>query len=346
MQHIERQVFIGGCGRSGTTLLGSMLGAHMDCICPPESHFKVSALRNCRRADGTVDLPEAWRFIRMHWRFKLWHLEVNPQRVPWSSYAELLMWLVEAYAQDRGTEGRVWIDHTPENISYAPLLLKLFPQARIVHIVRDGRAVANSILPLDWGPNTMIRAAGWWQAIVETGLALEGRLPASQIVRVSYEELVDDPERALRSLCRQLDLPYQASMLQADGFLPPDYTLSQHQLVGRRPNPGRATRWKQTLTGRQVEIFESLAGPLLVRLGYTLVHGVDARPPVLSERVSALVTEWVRGNILNGVRWLRRSYPLWLSWDFLRLLPDAWASYRRAGVKDGSWLADAFPEDG
>jgi hypothetical protein len=335
MQGITRQIFIGGCSRSGTTLLGAILGAHSDCVCPPESHFKIGVLRTCQREDSSIDLEEALRFIRMHWRFKLWNLEIDAGEAPEGSYVDLLTWLVEAFAEDRGVEANTWVDHTPENVNYAPRLLALFPQAEIVHIVRDGRAVANSILPLDWGPNTVIKAAPWWRDAVQEGLDLESRLPEGQILRVRYEDLVHAPERTVRKLCAGLGLAFQPRMLAADGFRPPGYTSSQHQLIGQRPDPERATRWRTTLTDRQTELFESLAGDLLEQMGYALVHGGQARPPTFWERATAGLTELVRGDIVNGLRWLIRSYPLWLSWDFLRVLPDTWFSYQKVEVKTG-----------
>ncbi len=330
---IERQIFIGGCSRSGTTMLGAILGAHSDCVCPPESHFKISVIRSCRTRTGDVDPDCALRLIRLHWRFKLWGVDVDPAYAPTDSYVRLLDWLVEEYAQERGIDARVWVDHTPENVNYAPVLLGLFPRATVVHIVRDGRAVANSILPLDWGPNTVIRAAQWWQANVREGLALEDDVPPDRIVRVSYEDLVRAPEEGVRRLCHALDLPFQSRMLQADGFRPPGYTAPQHELIGRRPSAERAERWRAELTPRQVEIFESLAGDLLEELGYPLVHGSAARPPTLLERATAAVRELVRGNVVNPIRWLARSYPLWVSWDFLRALPDTWRSYHKVDVQ-------------
>lgn len=341
MGQIERQIFIGGCSRSGTTLLGAILGAHSDCICPPESHFKVSVLRNCQREDGGIDPEEALRLIRIHWRFKLWNLDIDLDQAPKSSYVDLLTWLVEAFAADRGLSGSTWVDHTPENINYASLLLDLFPAAKIVHIVRDGRAVANSIMPLDWGPNTVIRAAKWWQEMVREGLALEAFLPSDQIVRVRYEDLVYEPEDTVQRLCAELGLTYEASMLQADGFRPPGYTSSQHELIGKRPNPAPATRWKRTLSDRQVEVFESLAADLLRQMDYDLIYGAKAKPPTLVEQAGSQVKEFVRGDIINGIRWLIRSYPIWLSWDFLRVLPDTWISYQKVDAPHPTSSADS-----
>jgi hypothetical protein len=279
----------------------------------------------------------------MHWRFKLWNLAVEPREAPANSYVELLEWLVIQYATRNGIAGSIWVDHTPENINYASLLLELFPRAKIVHIIRDGRAVANSILPLDWGPNTIVRAAPWWQAMVREGLALEALLPRDQIVRVRYEDLVNEPEATMRTLCSALELAYEPGILRADGFRPPEYTASQHKMIGKRPDPSRATRWKTVLTARQVEIFEALAADLLGQMGYSLIYGAQARPPTFWERRAAGVREFLRGDIVNGIRWLIRSYPLWLSWDFLRVLPDSWTSYQKAEIGEST---DPAPRTG
>jgi hypothetical protein len=320
---VDRQVFIGGCGRSGTTLLGAMLGAHSDCICPPESHFKISVLRACGWDRDQIDVRAALNLIRRHWRFKIWELDIDPAEVPreelGTSYPRLLEWIVARYAERLGKTGAsTWVDHTPANIRQAPTLLELFPQAKVVHIVRDGRAVAGSIMPLDWGPNTAIKAARWWLDAVAYGLALETLLGEGQIVRVRYEDLVRAPEETLRRLCGYLGIDYQPHMVQADGFRPPRYTVRQHALIGKGPHAGQATRWETRLTPRQVEIFESLTHDFLNCLGYPLRYGVKARPPSLAERGIAEAKELVQGQIVNRIRWLVRSYPLWLSWDFLR----------------------------
>jgi hypothetical protein len=291
-------------------------------------------LRSCRREDGGIDLARALRLIRIHWRFKLWNVAVEPSEAPANSYVELLEWLVMAYAARNEMAGSIWVDHTPENINYASLLLALFPRAKIVHIVRDGRAVANSILPLDWGPNTIVDAAPWWQATVREGLALEALLPRNQIIRVRYEDLVTEPEATMRSLCSALELAYEPAILRADGFRPPGYTASQHEMIGKRPDPSRATRWKTALAPRQIEIFEALAADLLGQMGYSLIYGAQAKPPTFWERRAAQAKEFLRGDIVNGIRWLIRSYPLWLSWDFLRVLPDSWTSYQKVEVEE------------
>jgi hypothetical protein len=340
-QEIKRQIFIGGCGRSGTTLLGSMLGSHSQCICPPESHFKTTPFRMGLWQEGQIDPQAALDLIQRHWRFKIWQLEIDPADAPKSSYVDLLHWLVQTYATKHDLTGSVWVDHTPENINYAPTLLRLFPDARIVHIVRDGRAVANSIMPLDWGPNTVIKAAAWWEEIVRQGLALEEIYPADHIVRVRYEDLVSAPETTVTALCERLDLAYEPQMLTASGFRAPGYTTGQHAMIGKRPDASRAERWKRALTSRQIEIFESRAAALLRELGYALQYEGEAQPPTLQERRRARITELWRGMLWNRLRWLVRSYPLWLSWDFVRMFPDSLRAAKKAELPSAKSDSDS-----
>ena len=319
---IERQILIGGCGRSGTTLLGAMLGAHSDCICPPESQFKMDVLRSCEGNGEKVNLPTALNLIKKHLRFKIWEFDISSTEIPeeemGGSYPRLLEWIVSRYARSHGkTKARIWVDHTPENIRRATTLLELFPQAKMIHIVRDGRAIASSVMSVDWGPNTIIKAAGWWLEMISYGLAAESRLREDQITRVKYEDLVCAPEKTLINLCTFLGIDYQPEMVQAGGFKAPRYTTGQHTLIGQTPDAKRATRWETRLTPRQIEIFENLTHDFLSYLGYPSRYGLKAKAPSLAERCTAGIKELGQGKVINRIRWLKRSYPLWLSWDFL-----------------------------
>ena len=307
MKHqIKKQIFIGGCQRSGTTLLGAMLGAHSDCVCTPESQFKIDVFRTYDWARGQVDLLAGLDVIKNHWRFKLWGIDIESDSVSKkelnATYPGLLGWNVKRYAESIGkATASIWVDHTPDNIRYATTLCELFPQAKIIHIVRDGRAVASSIMQLDWGPNTIIGAARWWIVQMPYGLGAEASLAKDQIIRVRYEDLVCEPESTLRRLCTYLDLDYQPEMAKSGGFKPPRYTAKQHALVGKKPNTERVTAWERELTSRQIEIFEWLTGDLLHYLGYPLKYGLRARGPTRLERQRSRVRELYQ-NVINRCR--------------------------------------------
>lgn len=317
---LRQQVFIGGCSRSGTTLLGAMLGAHQDAICTPESHFKVDVLR-AAAADGGLDMAAALEAVRRHWRFKIWETPLAETAVPPlnGSFADLMGCIVGQYARLQGKpEATIWVDHTPENISYAHTLISQFPQAKLIHIVRDGRAVAASIMPLDWGPNSIVKAARWWMRMVSFGLAAESALGPERVMRIRYEALLADPEAVLRPLCRFLGIEYQPQITLPTGFKPPRYTTAQHTLIGQKPDTSLATRWQNKLTARQIEIFENQTRDYLTFLGYTLRYGLKARPPNFWELQRGKATELFKGEIVNKVKWLVRSYPVWVSRDFYK----------------------------
>lgn len=318
---IQNQFFIGGCSRSGTTLLGAMIGSHPDIICSPESQFKSDLLRKLWPDYNDINKEAIFEQLTKHWRYKLWELDYSAVELatltPHNSYASIMNSISLAYATKQGKPTVTsWVDHTPENISYAHNLLKIFPNAKFIHIVRDGRAVAASIMPLDWGPNSIIKTARWWMRMTAFGLAAEADLPSEQIMQVKYENLVLLPEQTIRQVSDFLEIDYHEAMLDAVGFTPPSYTTRQHQLVGRKPNASMATRWREKLSARQIEIFENLTRDFLHHLGYTLEYDLSAKGPTFFEVQKDKAVELFQGEISNKLKWLIRSYPLWLSPDF------------------------------
>lgn len=320
-ERIQSQIFIGGCSRSGTTLLGAMIGGHPEIICTPESQFKSQLLRQIVPHVNQLDKTAVLQQLSKHWRFKIWGIEHSnetlAQMMTTHSYRSLLNTVVTAYAQGQSKpNASVWVDHTPENIGYTQSLLNLFPSAKFLHIVRDGRAVAASIMPLDWGPNTIIKAARWWMRMTSFGLAAQSFLPQGTLMQIKYEDLLLNPEKTMRSICQFINVEFHPNMLNAAGFTPPAYTLRQHQLVGRKPDAAMATMWRRRLTARQIEIFEHQTRDFLPNLGYQLEYGIQAKGPNFGEIWGSKGKELIRGEFLNKIKWLIRSYPVWVSPDF------------------------------
>ncbi|RYG21146.1 sulfotransferase [bacterium] len=292
-----RPIFIGGCQRSGTTFLGSLLGAAPGAITVPESSFRIPWAR-------ASNPEEALRRMRKHKSYENWRPAVEGEALPvFGDARELMELLVERYAEAHGTENpQVWIDHTPQNVRYATLAAEQFPDARFVHIVRDGRAVAASIMPLTWGPNTIVEAANLWINRVAHGVALETSALAERTVRVRYEDLLTAPEPTLQRLCGFCEIEFTPEMLTGGKFDVPKSTQHQHALVGKAPEAARAKAWESQLSAREIEIFESKAGELLRLLGYEPRFGFAARGPSKRESLRMAATETLRQRIVNPVR--------------------------------------------
>ncbi|MBU3071676.1 sulfotransferase [Aestuariicella sp. G3-2] len=264
-----RPVFIGGCGRSGTTMLASLLGAVEGAVVTPESQFKIDYLYDERNTLNYKNL----------WRLKTWDLSIDrfKELARTSASKQLaLESLVREYSfQHSGSVPCYWIDHTPDNIRYVDLLLENFKVAKFINIVRDGRAVASSMMRLKWGADTIYEASEWWRERVALGFAAEHAFP-DRVMTVSYEKILNNPEGELRRLCEFIGIKYTAKMLQGTGFRMPDYRREQHLLVGSPPDSSRIEAWKSELMHSEIEIFETISSQYLKALGYQL-SGADIK---------------------------------------------------------------------
>jgi hypothetical protein len=286
-----RPIFIGGCPRSGTTLLGALLGAHSRCLCVPEMPFKFDLLYGM-----DWDAPDrSWRLahdiVRHLGSFRMWGIPVEDLATNGASaveppaYRQTIDLMVRRYAEAAGRPAAdVWVEHIPHNIRHVHALLREFPDAIVFHLVRDGRGVAASLLPVGWGAGTELSAASYWADHLAYGLAAE-HTAAAKVHRVHYEAVLHDPHGEIVRLCRLAGLEPEPQLGHETRFPIPRDTLGQHSLVARPPDPSRADSWKKALTPRQIETFEYRAGELLEALGYALEFQGRARPPALGYRM-------------------------------------------------------------
>lgn len=259
--------FIVGSARSGTTLLRMLLNAHPQVAVPPESRFITELY-----SGDEVGVSEFLRRLESHQRFARWELSIDEVAVQLEGrdrapFVEAIDAVYRAYAQARGKI--YWGDKTPRYVENIPLLSKLWPRARFVHMVRDGRAVALSYADVSFGPTTVARAARLWSTRVRQGMLAGRSLPAGRYHELHYEALVEEPEAEIRILCRFLGFRYDASMF--------DYVeRSRGEVLDRarasNPNvtsPIHLTRsWREQMPLPQVEAFEAVAGDVLSDLGY------------------------------------------------------------------------------
>lgn len=288
-------IFVVGCQRSGSTLLGAMLGSGKRMIATPESQFVADLMPHDPRQ--IMELGRAIDAITAHPRFKLWNFSIGDLRpAGYGTFMDAVNWLVRTYGARSGRmDIDYWVEHQPGNVRHMRALAEACPDARFVHIVRDGRAVANSLLKVDWGPNSISSAAHFWSQRVAMGMALRDCLPHNRWARVRYEDLLAQPDEELRRICATLELPFDDAMIAARGYHVPPSTRKQHHLVGQALAPQRIDAWQQELSQRQVEIFEAHVGPLITYLGYQLSFGRSARLPSAAETARMIMVQLFQG---------------------------------------------------
>lgn len=282
--------FVVGSGRSGTTLLRSMLNAHPELAIPRESHFLIDLAANRSTYEGAEGLrlsPFISRLRNDPW-LSVWDLrpEVMEGGVAAAAPRDLpsaIRALYETYARAHGK--KLYGDKTPSYVMHMTTLSGLFPEARFVHLIRDGRDVALSFLEARFGPTTVEEAALHWRQRVARGRAGGRRIGPARYRELRYEDLVAEPEASLREVCRFLDLPFRGEMLQYQNRMD-DFSrgaaLPQHHANLSRP-PTSTRSWRREMSSSQVSRFELLAGKELESAGYPL----SGKRPSPADRLAA-----------------------------------------------------------
>jgi Sulfotransferase family len=276
-------VFVVGCPRSGTTLLQRMLDAHPLLAVSNDPHFIPFApgVRSGIDPPVTPELVDWLRGYRTFARLQLDDRALTDAADGAVTYAELVTRLYDAYGQKRGKP--LAGEKTPRYVRYLPLLHSLFPKARVVHLLRDGREVALSTLEWarpDRGPgrfelwleNPLAVCALSWRWHVLTGLRDAEEL-GDRYSEVRYEDVVARPEPTMRRLSEALELPFATEMVEYHrGRTRHDAGLSTKD-AWLPPTPGLRD-WRTQLSSAELELFDALAGDLLDRLGYERAVGV------------------------------------------------------------------------
>jgi hypothetical protein len=297
-----------GVSRSGTTLLKSMLDAHSQLAIPSESYFLPQLWdRHGERPERDAFVEDLTRLERV----REWGVdpEAVRARLPERpNFAEAVQSIYRLYAESRG---KPWFgDKTPLYMQHLDVLERAFPGARYVHIVRDGRNAAFSLLAMTRKPRfNLSRPRGVgdfavaWRREVRAAQAFGRTNPYHEL---RYEDLVDQPEARLREVCAFLGLEYEPRMLEYHRREDPSL-YADHPRLAEPPVPDTRS-WRREMRAADAELFEAIAGDLLAELGYERAHPRPRRRArALAERAaySARLALWSKALPL-----VRKS-PLW-----------------------------------
>jgi hypothetical protein len=166
-------------------------------------------------------------------------------------------------------EGKLrWGDKTPYYVLHMPSLLGWFPDAQIIHIIRDGRDVALSLFGRrhDFRVYNVYHAAKYWQQYVEVGCEAGARLGSKVYMEVRFEDILSDPTVMFKRICAFLGEEYDDKMFDLQPVDDPGKTPLVHQAIKEE----NKEKWRHEMTSRQIRIFEAAAGDTLERLGYSI----------------------------------------------------------------------------
>jgi len=278
-------LFIGGAGRSGTTLVVDMLGLHPARSPVYETSFVVqvgAALFGNAPLDARLSRVAAYmdqwsrtlphqphnkrphevyhhgpHYVRFSREFALARTADLIERAASGDAAGGMRDFVRALFDEhcRIDEKPRWVNKTPAYVQMLPMLHALFPDMRFIHCVRDGRDVACSVLTRPWGPRTYEEAARWWSRKVLAGRAWAARNP-ERCLEVRYEDLLAHPARTLQAMIDFAGEEGDAGEL-----------LEAYRGATAR-DPSRSGRWRAAFDDSDRGRFGEVAGELLGALGY------------------------------------------------------------------------------
>ena len=301
-----------GVGRSGTTLLRVMLDRNSQLAIPYETFFVPQlAHRHGRRPQLDKFIEDLGR-LRTLYDWGITPEDVRPRLHDGMTTREAIGAIFETYAERQGKTR--WGDKTPLYMQQLPLLERLFPDARWVHLVRDGRDAALSFLELPAGfsgktwaqPRTVAQFAARWRTEILAARRL-GRHAGGRYLELRYEDLVADPEREVGRVCEHAALAWEPGML--------DHTrvsdaanMPEHRNLAQPPTPGLRD-WRSQMSHEDALAFEQVAGDILRSAGYKLLEP-DGRYPSTRGRLelarfAALSRSW------NATAAAYQRSPLW-----------------------------------
>jgi Sulfotransferase family len=291
-------VFVLGCGRSGTKMLyHTLLSAGGFAVYHAESNaFNLIGLRfgNLAKVENRRALLDQWLRSKLFSRSGLAREEIEPKILQDCRNAgDFLRILMETIARKQGVER--WAESTPLHLLYLPMIKKLFPDALIVHIIRDGRDVTVSlnrvgwIKPLAWDKKRRLLApAIFWRWIVNRGRKA-GRSMGGDYMEVHYEDVVRKPRETLQRLGEFIDhdLNYERIQLNAQETL--RNPNSSFRGDGQEVESNPIERWKKVLSKREIAQVEGLIGGLLRETGYELASTKTERRRSLPVRLMSFL---------------------------------------------------------
>jgi len=270
----RKHVFVVGAQRSGTSWLQLLLAQHPKVATTQETHlFKGYVGQLARAWEGYKSFGQDIGMTRL--------LSDDDFYGLCAAFAEMVL---EKIAGTHPGATAV-LEKTPDHVGYAPLALRLLPEAWFVHIIRDPRSVVSSVAVAarswasQWASTNVVHNALRWQSDVALGRQI-GAL-TRRYYEVRYEDLLSDGAKTLEHIFIWLELPQDLAFCQAaldacriDRMQEGGKHIRGYEFLRRTPagflRKGRSDAWKEELSSTAIATVEYVAGDLMEKCGYPL----------------------------------------------------------------------------
>ncbi|HST55740.1 MAG TPA: sulfotransferase [Solirubrobacteraceae bacterium] len=270
-------IFVGGTGRSGTTILARLIGRHPDHeVIPVEARFHCSPDGLPGVLDGSVTPEQFVQHMRTQWYHPPGRSPKLGAFVERAAFDGALARFLQQAEADKLAAGRAlvdelfgayahakhkrgWVEMTPINAMWgAPSLARLFPELKLVHVLRDGRDVASSLVSLGWMASVPEALQWWEERMLKAHEACATLLPQSLLVIHFEALLVEDRAGTLQRLCSFMGWP-------------PEPLLERFMERRMPPQDAHVGRWRTHCSAQEQAFLRTEYPACLSRLAHACV---------------------------------------------------------------------------
>lgn len=277
-------LFVVGVPRSGTTLTRGLLQALEGVYLPPDEFQLISAALSKKisreRLKGIIESSNFADHMR---RRGLWpgngFLDEASKLNDGPMILQLL--ILEIAKMEKVENLEYWGDKTPENLFHLDAIFATWPDAKVIHVLRDPRSTVLS-MKSSWG-RSLQRGSVIWRDGIQSIEQQKAGPYADQIFEVLYEELTRDPAETIRSLGQWLNVPFDTDALG-------NFQSEERWSAAKQPGiQHRGAEWKTVAQTRDIETIESICFEAMSSTAYSPIYATAAVQPakfaLLSSRV-------------------------------------------------------------
>ena len=306
----QTPAFIVGLPRSGTTLVSVILNAHSQLAISPETHYftkyrrlgdqlaktpSVDLRKKCTLLKNLLQTPEfaAMGFSKEEMS-KIYDLLLCEKHI---CHGVILGTILGQYARKHGKQR--WGEKTPGHFRYVPLIKGVFPDAKVISVIRDPRDVSLSLRKVPWSSNNVLHHAWHWRQYVQLSQRYRSWYE-DDYLELRYEDLLSNPGTTLEELCDFLGLPFEPQMLafhekRALTFDPEREPWKRK--AGQPLDPTNMMKWVREMPPEEVKVAELLASRGLKAKGY----------PIRRDRWNSRLAFRVFCIMMSGLGWSLRK---------------------------------------
>jgi hypothetical protein len=327
--------FIIGRPRTGTTLLRSLFDAHPNVQIPWECQFILNLYPHYGNTSYWTEelLSRFYKDLLQQWQFSAWTIDHDKLKsdlyscAGQRSYADLCRTVHLNYISFYKKESiRLIGDKNHGYTIYTDRLLKIFPDARFIYILRDYRDHFHSVRNVDFELPVVSLVVYKWKYFYRKALQAAKSNPDS-FYFIRYEDLVASPEIHFRKLCEFLKISYLPEVFdfhkikaEAEKQYPADILEKHHKSLFNPINTSRIGLWEKSMTKRQIRIADQVAGKFAEKAGYlrryrkySLLTGLAATPGICYARFLYAMTKVVDKFPYRLREKLLSHGPLWIA---------------------------------